>query len=149
MSVGEICTREVVFALKGHTVRQAAQLMREYHIGAVVVTDYQNSVRKPVGIITDRDIVVGVIAKGLDPDLLTVEEIMGQDLVLAQDSESEADTAQTMRVKGVRRLPVVNASGALIGIVTADDLLEILTEEMTSLSKMIAREQRRESEQRG
>ena len=148
MTVGEICTREVVFALKGNTVKQAAELMREYHIGALVVTEYRNEVRVPIGIVTDRDIVVGVVATGLDPNVLTVDDIMGPDLVVVSDKDSEADAAAVMRAKGIRRLPVVDAKGALIGIVTADDILDLLAEEMTSLSKMVAREQRRESQMR-
>lgn len=148
MTVGEICSRDVVCALRGDTVRHAAKLMREHHVGALVVTEDRDEIRVPIGMVTDRDIVVAVVATGLDSELLTVDDIMCVDMVVAGDKESEADAAETMCVKGIRRLPVVDAAGALIGIVTADDLLDSLAEEMTSLSKMLSRERRRESQMR-
>jgi CBS domain-containing protein len=98
-----------------------------------------------VGIVTDRDAVVEVMATGLDPNTITVGDIMVQDLVTARESEGVLETMQIMRYKGVRRLPIVGKSGELIGIVSIDDLLEVLAEELSELAKIIAREQARET----
>ena len=147
MAIGEICSREVVFARKDMTVRAAAQLMREHHVGALVVVDEPSEGRRiPVGILTDRDLAVGIVAKGLDANLLRVEEVMGAELLTAQQTDGVAQTIERMRAKGVRRMPVVDAGGALVGIVTADDFVDLLAEEMTALARMMAREQRREAE---
>ena len=148
MAIGEICSREVVLTTKDMSVRAAAQLMREYHVGALVVVDATSGVRVPVGILTDRDIAVGIVAKGLDADSLTVGEVMTPDLTTARERDGVAETIERMRAKGVRRLPVVDDGGALVGIVTADDFVDLLAEEMGALARMIAREQRREAEMR-
>ncbi len=148
MAIGEICKREVVFARRDNTVKEAAQLMREYHVGDLVVVDQSDGERVPCGIITDRDVVVGVVAKGLDPDALKVGEVMGTDLVLAHETDGLSETIELMRAKGVRRVPIVDERGGLVGILTADDILDLLAEEMTALAKMVSREQRHEAEVR-
>lgn len=148
MSIGELCVRQVVCAPGNLSVRQAASLMREHHIGALIISETVQGRLQPTGVVTDRDIVVGVVAKGLDADMLTVGEIAARDLVTVHACDSVTDTAELMRVKGVRRLPVVDDQGTLVGIVTADDLLGVLAAGMGSLAKMINREQRRESDLR-
>jgi CBS domain-containing protein len=148
MAVGEICSREVVFARRGESLRVAAQLMREKHVGALAVVDERNGDRIPVGIITDRDIVIAVVAKGLDADTLLVGEAMSPDLVTARESDGVSECIAKMRAKGVRRVPVVDARGALVGIVSADDFLDLLAEELSGLARMIASEQRREAKTR-
>jgi CBS domain-containing protein len=89
--------------------------------------------------------VVEVMATGLDPNAITVGDIMVQDLVTARETEGVLETMQIMRYKGVRRLPIVGKSGELIGIVSIDDLLEVLAEEISELAKVISREQARET----
>ncbi|WP_333841186.1 CBS domain-containing protein [Pelomicrobium sp.] len=148
MDVGEICTREVVIATRNTTVVEAARLMREYHVGDLVVVDESEGRRVPVGIVTDRDIVVGVLALGLDPAVLTVGDIMGSDLVTAAEDDDVYETLQIMRTRGVRRVPVVNTAGALVGIVALDDILEIFAEELDAAVKVVAREQANESQRR-
>jgi CBS domain-containing protein len=146
MTIGEICTRVTVFTTREATVADAAKLMRQHHVGSlVVVEDVNGGKRVPVGIVTDRDAVVEVMATGLDPKTITVGDIMVQDLVTARESEGVLETMQIMRYKGVRRLPIVGKSGELIGIVSIDDLLEVLAEELSELAKIIAREQARET----
>jgi CBS domain-containing protein len=145
MAIGEVCSREVVFARTDTSVRAAAQLMREYHVGAIVVVREPNGTRVPVGIVTDRDAVVEVMATGLDPNAITVGDIMDQELVTARENEGVLETMQIMRYKGVRRLPIVGKAGELIGIVSIDDLLEVLAEEFSELAKIFAREQARET----
>ena len=146
MTIGEICTRVTVFTTRDTTVADAAKLMRQHHVGSlVVVEDINGSKRVPVGIVTDRDAVVEVMATGLDPNTITVGDIMVQELVTARESEGVLETMQIMRYKGVRRLPIVGKSGELIGIVSIDDLLEVLAEELSELAKIVAREQARET----
>ena len=144
MAVGEICNREVVFARRNHSVKEAAELMRQYHVGDLVIVDESNGRRIPCGIVTDRDIVVGVVAKGLDPDALKIGEVAGPELVIARETDGVSQTIELMRAKGVRRVPIVDAQGVLVGILTADDILDLVAEEMTALAKMVSREQRRE-----
>ena len=148
MAIGEICNREVVFARRDESVKSAAELMREHHVGDLVIVEEANGQRVPCGVLTDRDIVVGVVAKGLDPDALEVAEVAGAELVLARESDGVAETIELMRAKGVRRVPIVDAGGSLVGIVTADDILDLLAEELTALARMVSREQRHEVELR-
>jgi len=148
MAIGEICSRQVVFARRGESVRDAARLMREHHVGALVIVDERDGLRVPVGIITDRDIVVAVVAKGLDADELRVEELMIGELTTAGEAEGVSECIARMRARGVRRMPVVDARGALVGILAADDLLDLLAEELSGLARTIANEQRHEVQAR-
>jgi CBS domain-containing protein len=144
MPIGNIRTREVVVSRRDAKVSEAARLMRKHHVGDVVVVDEVDGRQVPSGIVTDRDIVIGVIAQGLDPDTITVGDMMMTEITVGRELDGVADTLEVMRVKAVRRLPIVDALGTLVGIVTADDLLQLLAEEMSSLAAMINREQRRE-----
>lgn len=148
MGVGEICSREVVFARRNESVAQAARLMREHHVGSIVVADERNGRRYPVGIVTDRDIAVGVVALGLDPEKRNVDGIMPAELVCVRDSDGLGRAVALMRAQGVRRLPVIDAQGHLVGILSADDVLEVLSEELYCLAGMVARGERVESEHR-
>lgn len=144
MPVGDICIREVFIATPDTTVLEAAQLMRENHVGDLLVMDPSKGSRVPVGIVTDRDIVVAVVAPDLDPALLTVGDVMSSELETALEDQGVFETIQQMRSAGVRRIPVVTRQGDLVGIVSIDDLIQLLAEEMTELAKLISREQRRE-----
>jgi CBS domain-containing protein len=149
MTVGEICNREVVLASRETPIVAAARLMRQYHVGTVVVVDEVNGDRRvPVGIVTDRDLVVEIVATELDPKTITVSDVMAPELVTARDTESLAGAMEIMRYKGVRRLPIVGDDGRLVGIVSVDDLLEILAEHMSDLTKIVAREQAHEAQAR-
>jgi CBS domain-containing protein len=148
MSIGEFCNREVVFATREMSLPEAAQLMREYHVGDLVVVDEIDGVRVPVGIVTDRDMVIEVIAKSLDLNEFSVGDIMGSQLVSVQEADGVFDTIRLMRTKGIRRIPVVNQQGGLVGIVSVDDILDLLAEEMAELAKVAPREQEREARTR-
>ncbi len=148
MPIGEICNREVVFATRDTSILETAQLMRRHHVGDLVVVDEKNDKRIPVGIVTDRDIVIEVIAKEADINSLTAGDIMGPELVTTREAEGVFETIQLMRLKGVRRMPVVDHHGGLVGIVSVDDLVELLAEEMSELAKLISREQVREAKNR-
>jgi CBS domain-containing protein len=149
MTVGEFCTREVVIIRKDDTVIEAARLMRDHHVGDLVVVEETEGQRIPVGILTDRDIVLEVIAKEADYlPALTVGDIMSMELLTVPDDENLADALKRMCSRGVRRIPVVNKSGSLEGILSIDDLLEQLCEELTDITKLIAWQQKRERDER-
>jgi CBS domain-containing protein len=138
VAIGEICSREVIFTGRDTTAKRAAQLMREHHVGSIVVVDETNGRRVPAGIVTDRDIVVAVLALGLNADAIQVGDVMNRELLAVNENAGVAETIEFMRVKGVRRVPVTDAGGALGGIVAADDELSLLAEEMSALSTMVS-----------
>jgi len=119
--------------------------VRRYHVGSLVVIDDRETGRAPAGIITDRDIVVAVVALGLDPEAIRVEDVMSREMFTVGENAGVAETAELMRMKGIRRLPVTDRGGALVGIVAADDLLSLLSEEMSALATMVSREHKREA----
>ncbi len=137
MPIGEFCNRIVVVTDRNSSVLEAAKLMRLHHVGSIVVTDIVEGVRKPVGIITDRDIVIEVVCAGLEAGTLRTGEIMSGSLAAVREQEGVFETLQLMRRRGIRRAPVIGEDGALIGIVAADDLIQLLAEEMNELAKLI------------
>ncbi len=145
MPVSEICNREVVIVQPGNTTLEAARLMRQHHVGDVLVVEDRSGVRVPVGIVTDRDLVVEIMAPELDQKAITVGDIMVPKLATVKKNTGVFEAIQYMRAKGVRRLPVVDDSGGLIGILTLDDLLELLAEELLALSKLVKYEQKKET----
>jgi CBS domain-containing protein len=144
MEVGKLCTIDTVCCTRDETVQGAALLMRKHHVGDIVVVDEPDGERCPVGILTDRDIVVSVIALGLDPLGLQVGDIMSDDLLLADEHEDVDALIERMRLRGIRRVPVVGEGGRLAGIVSADDLLGYLAEEMEDLSRISPYQQNHE-----
>lgn len=148
MTVGQVCNRIVVFAYRDTPLPEAARLMREHHIGSLVIVEEAERGRVPVGILTDRDIAVAVVAQALDPRTLTAGEVMSGELVTANEQDDVLDTLQRMRRRGVRRVPVLAANGTLAGIVTLDDLLELVAEQLGDIVKAITAEQSREAKTR-
>lgn len=145
MGVGEICSREVVCINRIECVAKAAQLMRKHHVGSVVVVDEKAGGRTPIGMLTDRDIVVAVVAVGLNPESVTAGDIMSGELLSVNEDAGIAETTELMRVRGVRRIPVTSSRGSLVGILAADDVQSLLAEEMSALASIGERAQRRES----
>lgn len=133
MTAGDICKRKVSVAYQHTSVVAAAQLMREDHVGSLVVVEDANGSRQVRGLITDRDIVMSVVAMGLDPEPLCLEDVMSESLVTADEADSLMDLMHAMREHGVRRVPVVGQHSELMGIVTLDDVLKILAQEMNLL----------------
>lgn len=148
LTAGEICTREVVIAYRHTDLVSAARLMREHHVGALVVVDEAQGVRSVAGMLTDRDIVVSVVAPELAPDSLTVGEVMTAKPVTATEDASLIDVLRSMRAHGVRRIPVVAAQQALVGLLALDDLLEVLAQQLDMLAATIGRGMQRERAQR-
>jgi CBS domain-containing protein len=144
MRIGEICTREVVFCKRNTSALEAAELMRKNHAGDLVVVDGPNGERVPVGIITDRDLVIEVMAMDVDPRAITVGDVMALELVVATEEEDVYQIIDRMNAKGVRRIPVVNAKGGLEGIVSFDDLVEFLGGTLIDLSRVVRRQESKE-----
>ncbi|HJS89413.1 MAG TPA: CBS domain-containing protein [Steroidobacteraceae bacterium] len=135
MNVGSICNRRVITASPQLDIQAAAELMREEHVGfLVVVPETPRGPQPPLGVLTDRDIVVSVVAKRADPAMLKVGDVMSMQPVVAGESEAVDLALKTMRRAGVRRLPVVNGRGEIVGVLSFDDLLEFVAREMESLS---------------
>jgi len=114
-----------------------AQLMRQHHIGALVVVDAQEKTR-PVGIVTDRDLVLELMAEGLDPSVFTAGDIMSVNLVNATPEMDEMDAVELMKTHRLRRLVILDAEGQLAGIVTMEDVLEQLARELANLAEGLA-----------
>ena len=148
MTVGHFCNREVVICRPESTIVEVAQLMRLHHVGDVVIVEDREDIPVPVGIITDRDLVVELIADGVDLDAVTVGDVMSYELVTARTDDSIWETLKRMRGQGVRRIPVVNDQGGLEGILALDDILELLAEELSMLAKVPACAQTKEKQLR-
>lgn len=149
MPITDICKRDVVTVHSEATVLDAAKLMRQHHVGdVVVVMRKDDGTTTPIGIITDRDLVIEVIATGLDPEVITVGDIMISSLAVVNESNGVFETFQAMADEGVRRMPVIDQDGGLVGIVTLDDLLLLLGREFDAIPHILTREQNKESEKR-
>lgn len=143
MTAGEVCNRQVVITRADAAVVDAARLMRTQHVGDLVVVKDPNGERFPIGILTDRDVALSV-ERLLRLPHLRVADVMSVDLVTAPERENLNEVLKKMQSHGVRRLPIVNERGGLEGILTFDDVLELLSEELTDMAKLVAREQKRE-----
>lgn len=141
MHIGEISTTKAIFCKRETTVLEAALLMRQHHVGDLIVVDDLSGEQVPIGILTDRDIVVSITAEGLDPRSIEAGDVMSAELLAASEDADVHETIERMRFKGVRRMPVTNSAGSLVGIVSVDDMMEFLAEEMTTLSRISSRQQ--------
>lgn len=144
MAIGRICSSEVVCIGRGESIADAARLMRKHHVGSLVVVEERDCKRLPVGMLTDRDIAIGVVALDVDPARTPVEGAMRADLVSVRDDEGIGQAVSLMRSQCVRRLPVVDAAGALVGIVAADDLMMLFADEISGVAAIIDRGELRE-----
>lgn len=148
MSIANICTRDIVTLERDDTVLHAAKLMRQHHVGDVLVVKKKHDLLEPIGIVTDRDVVVEIVAPGLDPNVITVGDIMQPNLFTINEDAGVFDAIKLMANKGVRRLPVVNQDGALVGIITMDDLFLMMAKEFCSFAKLLTKEQENEAAKR-
>ena len=140
MSVGEYCNREVVIAERGTSVREAAQLMRKHHTGDLVVVERKGKDNIPVGIVTDRDLVVEVLAVEAPVEMLTLADLMSPELATVREQEELWVVLNRIRTLGVRRMPVVNDKRTLVGILTMDDAVELISEALSDMSHLVRRE---------
>jgi CBS domain-containing protein len=148
MSVGTICTRHVFSVDAEADAIQAAKAMREYHVGFLVVMQNKDGRPTPVGVLTDRDIVLEVVAQNVDPRAIAVRDIMTANPLVVREDAQLHDTLLKMRAAGVRRVPVQDTHGKLIGVLSIDDVVGFLNEVVQDLSGAIGREQRIEGRRR-
>lgn len=144
MTLNDLCVLDVAACARTTTLIEAARLMRQMHTGTLVVVDDPGGERSPCGVVTDRDIVVEALANGLDATTTTVSLIMSSPAVIAQAAEGVSDGIERMRVQGVRRLPIVDHAGSLVGIVALDDLLGLHATQAAALAQIVSKEQVKE-----
>lgn len=146
MAISEYCNCDVVIAPPNVSILTAARLMSEYHVGDLVLAEQvERECYRPIGIITDRDIVLGVVASGdIQPEHIQAANIQSRDLVTAKESDDVFDVITKMRRFGIRRMPIVDDRGLLVGIVAADDLLGVLAETLRDLSQLVGYQSLRE-----
>ena len=140
MAIGDLCRRNVTTCNKDMSVADVAALMREHHVGDLVVVEEQADGKRPVGIVTDRDLVLEVLAAQVDMQTVTAGDIMSWELVHASATDGIQEVIDIMRTNGVRRLPLTDAKGLLFGIVTVDDIIAWLADSLQGLGTIIARE---------
>ncbi|HYC09749.1 MAG TPA: CBS domain-containing protein [Steroidobacteraceae bacterium] len=148
MLVRDLCTSEVVCCHPQTTALEAARLMRHKHVGDVVVVDDPLERRVPLGIVTDRDLVVEILGDDRDAATTVLSTLVDRPVVIARDTEDASVVIERMRTHGVRRVPVVDERESLVGIVTLDDLLKTLLAEMHALLETQGRAQRHEQSTR-
>lgn len=148
MKVGNFCNRDVVITDRDTTILEAAKLMRHHHVGDIVVVENLGKGNIPIGIITDRDIVVELLAEEIDLSRVTVGDAMGLDLYAVKEEDDLLETTHLMRRQGIRRVPVLGTAGELVGIITLDDMIEVIAEQLSTLTLISGREHQIEVERR-
>jgi CBS domain-containing protein len=137
MHAGALCIRNPICIAADTTVKAAAEEMHARQVGSLIVADTAAIGSVPRGIVTDRDLVTRIMAFGRDAGVTTVAKVMSYPLVTCQAETELSEAIRTMRARGVRRLPVLDAGGNLIGILTADDALAALAEELSDLARAL------------
>ncbi|MBA4176370.1 MAG: CBS domain-containing protein [Leptothrix sp. (in: Bacteria)] len=148
LSAGDLCTREVVVAHRDLALTEAARLMREHHVGCLVIVDETAEGRQPVGLLTDRDIITAVVARNIDLGTLCTGDVMSSSPVAARESDSLLDALAAMRRAGARRVPVVDDRSLLQGLLALDDVIETIGEQMSMLVQVLAAARQREPQRR-
>ena len=144
MNIGEVCSREVYIVRKTEPLLEAAREMRQRHIGAVIVVEPEGTLVRPIGIVTDRDIVCGLVAREAELRSLSVADVMTSDPLCVSETSDIPEAIERMSSRGVRRAPVVSDSGDLVGIVSLDDLLPVVAEQILALAKLTGEQAKRE-----
>lgn len=144
-TAGELCNRDVAVVFRFTALDEAARVMRERHVGSLVVVDEIVSGRLVAGILTDRDIVTAVVAKSVDLATVRVGDVMTEDVACVRAGDSLQDLVALMQRRGVRRVPVTDAGNHLLGVVSVDDLLRALGDTLQALA-MVSNAQRRREE---
>lgn len=146
--VGTVASRVVVTATPDMSVEAAAQLMRNHHVGTLVVVEAPATTAKPVGLVTDRDLVLEVLAQAVDPKLVTVADVMSPKRLVAREDETVFTAIETMHRHGVRRLIVVDEAQRLVGLLSMDDAIAVLAEQLSAIAKTMDAEMREEHTRR-
>ena len=137
MTVGECCKHLAVSIGGKADIVEAACLMREAHVGFLVVFEQGADLKRPIGVLTDRDVVLEVMAREVSPRSVTVEDVMTREPLIARVGDQLTDLFQSMRLAGVRRVPVVDNRGALSGVIAVDDAIDVATQLLCDLTGSI------------
>ena len=148
MRVGEYCNREVVVVEEGESITETAQIMREHHVGDVIIVRSEHRKKIPKGILTDRDIALEIVAKSADPEIVRAGDAMSYELTTVNEDDDLMHAIEIMRDKGIRRLPVVDIDEALVGILTVDDVLDLFSEVFIDIVHLVDQQRRREARTR-
>jgi CBS domain-containing protein len=141
MNVGEICNRHTSILGRDDSIYLAATLMRDHHVDYVVVVESEEGNNIPIGALSNRDIVVKMIAEKLELDRFTVGDVMNSQLLLANEQDDVMTTLKRMRLNGVRCLPIVNENRALVGTLSIDNILDTLSELLNDIGHIIKQQQ--------
>jgi CBS domain-containing protein len=146
MLVGKNCRRDVVTIRSAQSVVEAARQMRQHHVGDLVVVDDGGA---PVGVLTDRDLVVCVLAREADRIAqLQVGDVLTDEVLLARESEDVSEVLRHMQRERVRRVPVVDEGGVLVGILTLDDILGVVSGDLANVAHLVKSQGEHEHERR-
>ncbi|RTR06921.1 CBS domain-containing protein [Halomonas nitroreducens] len=148
MRIGECCNRDLVIAAPHTEILDAAKMMRRHHVGDLIIAEMHDGLPRPLGMLTDRDLVVEVMAQEVSPSEITVADVMTPELVTVPEDLDVWETGERMRHHGVRRMPVVDQDGALVGLITLDDLLVLFTETLDNMTCLIRTEMDSEAKRR-
>ena len=141
----EFCSQTVYVVHRTNTLVEVARRMREHHVGALVVVEERGRLRMPVGVLTDRDLVVSVLAKDAEHlQSLRVGDVITDAAITVRDEASLEEVLRAMQSHGVRRMPVVDREGGLVGVVTFDDVLRHLAGQLADLSRALTHERQHE-----
>ncbi|GFE79414.1 CBS domain-containing protein [Steroidobacter agaridevorans] len=144
MNVSEHCCRGVISIADTADIVTAARVMRDQHVGLLAVYRQDDDSHRLTGVLTDRDIVMQVTAADRNPHTVRVQEVMTRQPILAYEHDELRDVLQVMRLAGIRRVPVVDASGAAVGIIALDDAIELITGLLCDISGSIRSERHHE-----
>ena len=148
MRVGEYCNREVVVIDAASSVTEAARVMREFHVGDVVVVERKYGKQIPTATNSSAMSRSVSIPVGTDPETISVGDAMSFELVTVDLDDDLMHVIEMMRDKGVRRVPVVDADDALVGILSVDDVLDLLSEVLIDIVHLVDSQRRRETRTR-
>lgn len=145
MLVRDYANMNVICCGADAPVAEVAALMRRHHVGdVVIVAPQQEGARVPIGIITDRDILVETIALDIEAKLFTASDLMTTPVTTVQEDASLTEALAVIRGKQVRRLPVLNRAGQLFGIITVDDVLNVIASELAMVAGILVEQPIRE-----
>jgi len=143
-TAGDVCNRDVAIAFRSTALNEAARTMRERHVGSLVVVDETPEGRVVIGLLTDRDIVTGVVAKDVSAGTLRVGDVMSEDVATVREDETLHDVIAVMRHRHVRRLPVTATQNRLVGVVAIDDLIRLVANDLQALAQAIGEQSKLE-----
>lgn len=137
MPIEELAKCKVIVGSVDMTIFEIAKLMKDFNIGDVII---MGNKKEPIGIITDRDITIKIVANDVNPKEIVAADIMSTDMLILKNYQAVQESLEMMCAKGVRRAPIVNSENILVGVVSADDLALLISDEMSSYGKLIQKQ---------